>query len=129
MIVSLGITVVSLVTPVLVQQVFDHGFTPGSSPRFVYGICAAAFLLVIVAFLAGAGGRAPARARVRGGLDEPSGADVRAHPPALDRRAVRGEARRVRGAGDRRRDSLQQFTEWGGIAWIVSFVQASARSR
>ena len=21
-------------------------------------------------------------------------------------------------------DSLQQFTEWGGIAWLISFVQA-----
>ncbi|HVF09016.1 MAG TPA: ABC transporter transmembrane domain-containing protein, partial [Actinomycetota bacterium] len=52
LIVSLGITVVSLVTPVLVQQVFDHGFTPEFKPRFVFGICAVAFVLVIVAFLA-----------------------------------------------------------------------------
>ena len=52
LVVSLGVTVVSLVTPVLVQQVFDKGFTPEFRPTFVYGMCAAAFLLVLVAFLA-----------------------------------------------------------------------------
>src|SRR5437660_476184 len=42
-IVSLGVTVASLVTPVLVQQIFDKGFTPTFNARFVYGRCAAAF--------------------------------------------------------------------------------------
>src|SRR5919199_144390 len=51
-IVSLGVTVASLVTPVLVQQVFDHGFTPSFRPEFVYGRCAAAFGLVALAFFA-----------------------------------------------------------------------------
>ena len=32
LVVSLGVTVVSLVTPVLVQQVFDKGFTPEFRP-------------------------------------------------------------------------------------------------
>ena len=48
LVVSLGITAISLVTPVLVQQVFDHGFTPEFKPRFVYGICFLAFVLVIM---------------------------------------------------------------------------------
>ena len=64
LIVSLGITAVSLVTPVLVQQVFDHGFTPEFKPRFVYGICFAGVPARDRGVPRGAGGRAPARARL-----------------------------------------------------------------
>ena len=102
LIISLGITAISLVTPVLVQQVFDNGFTPEFKPRFVYGICLAAFALVIVAFLAARAGRSSPGARLGGSPDEPARAHVRAHPPAVDRRAERGEAGRVRRASDRR---------------------------
>src|SRR5436190_9675656 len=51
-IVSLGVTVASLVTPVLVQQIFDKGFTPTFNAGFVYSRCAAAFGLVVLAFIA-----------------------------------------------------------------------------
>ena len=102
-VVSLGVTVVSLVTPVLVQQIFDNGFDGGFRPTFVYGICAAAFLLVVVAFLAA---RAAGERLVRASEEALMNLRVRTfahiHRP-LDRRAVRREARRVRGARDRRR--------------------------
>jgi hypothetical protein len=51
-VVSLGVTISSLVTPVLVQQVFDHGFTPEFDPGFVYTRCAEAFGLVLLTFVA-----------------------------------------------------------------------------
>ena len=50
-VVSLGVTVVSLVTPVLIQKVFDNGFDP-FDPAFVYWRCAAAIVLVVIAFVA-----------------------------------------------------------------------------
>jgi putative ABC transport system ATP-binding protein len=50
-IVSLGVTVVSLVTPVLMQRIFDHGFDPWN-PSYVYGTCLIALVLVAVAFAA-----------------------------------------------------------------------------
>ena len=103
-VVSLGVTVVSLVTPVLIQKMFDNGFNPWN-PRFVYGLCGAALLLVVLAFWAArtAGRRLVTAAE--NAMMGPARADVRAHPLAVDRRAVRGEARRVRGArhGRRRR--------------------------
>ena len=34
-IVSLGVTVATLVTPVLIQQIFDKGFSPSFNARFV----------------------------------------------------------------------------------------------
>src|SRR4029078_4744461 len=50
-IVSLGVTVVSLVTPVLIQMGFDHGFSPLRN-KFIAGLCTIALLLVVVAFVA-----------------------------------------------------------------------------
>jgi ATP-binding cassette, subfamily B, bacterial len=50
-IVSLGVTVVSLVTPVLIQMVFDHGFSPFNA-SYIAKICAVALVLVVVAFVA-----------------------------------------------------------------------------
>src|SRR2546430_13863899 len=58
-VVSLADTVAQLVAPVLVQQIFDHGFSNGSfRPGFVFGICGIAFGLVLLTYL---GGRAAAR--------------------------------------------------------------------
>jgi ATP-binding cassette, subfamily B, bacterial len=124
LIVSLGITVVSLVTPVLVQQVFDHGFTPEFKPRFVYGICALAFLLVILAFLAA---RAAGRRLVKASEEALMNLRVRtfAH---IHRLSIAEQSEEKRGVFVARvtadADSLQHFTEWGGIAWLISFVQA-----
>lgn len=124
LIVSLGITVVSLVTPVLVQQVFDHGFTPAFKPRFVYGICALAFLLVIVAFLAA---RAAGRRLVRASEEALMNLRVRTFSH-IHRLSIAEQSEEKRGVFVARvtadADSLQQFTEWGGIAWLISFVQA-----
>ncbi|MEX1263337.1 MAG: ABC transporter ATP-binding protein [Actinomycetota bacterium] len=124
LIVSLGITVVSLVTPVLVQQVFDHGFTPEFKPRFVFGICALAFVLVIVAFLAA---RSAGRRLVRASEEALMNLRVRtfAH---IHRLSIAEQSEEKRGVFVARvtadADSLQQFTEWGGIAWLISFAQA-----
>ena len=61
-VVSLGAIVGNLVVPILVQQIFDHGFEGGFRPGFVFGLCGAAFALVLVAFVAG---RTAARRLVR----------------------------------------------------------------
>ena len=45
---ALTVTVANLITPILVQQIFDHGFEGGFRPTFVYGVCAAAFVLVVL---------------------------------------------------------------------------------
>ncbi len=126
LVVSLGITAISLVTPILVQQVFDHGFTPEFKPRFVYGICVLAFLLVIVAFLAA---RTAGRRLVRASEEALMNLRVRtfAH---IHRLSIAEQSEEKRGVFVARvtadADSLQQFTEWGGIAWLISFVQAFA---
>ncbi|MGZ8598003.1 MAG: ABC transporter transmembrane domain-containing protein, partial [Actinomycetota bacterium] len=126
LVVSLGITAISLVTPILVQQVFDHGFTPEFKPRFVYGICVLAFLLVIMAFLAA---RTAGRRLVRASEEALMNLRVRtfAH---IHRLSIAEQSEEKRGVFVARvtadADSLQQFTEWGGIAWLISFVQAFA---
>src|SRR6184192_1914342 len=61
-VVSLGVTVASLVTPVLVQLIFDHGFTGGYRPAYVDTVCAVALVLVGLTYIAG---RAAARRLVR----------------------------------------------------------------
>ncbi len=122
-IISLGQTVVVLLVPILVQQIFDHGFDGGFRPRFVYALCAVAGALVIGAYVAA---RAAA-VRL-----------VRASETALTELRVRGfrhihelsiatQSQEKRGVFVARVtadvDTLSQFTEWGGIAWIVSFAQ------
>src|SRR5207237_10665321 len=58
-VVSLADTVAQLVAPVLVQQIFDHGFPGGHfRPGFVFGLCGIAFGLVALLCV---GGRAAAR--------------------------------------------------------------------
>jgi putative ABC transport system ATP-binding protein len=120
-VVSIAAAISSLVVPVLIQQIFDHGFDGGFRPTFVYGMCAAAFVLVVVSYVAGrTAGRRLARAseealmelRVRGFE----------HIHRLSIAAQSGEKRGVfvaRVTADV--DTLSKFTEWGGVAWIVSF--------
>ena len=125
-IVSLGVTVTTLVTPVLVQKVFDNGFTGGFRATYVYSICAFALVLVLLAFVAA---RAAARRLVRAAeeaLMVLARAHVRAHPPALDRRAVRGEAGRLRGARDRGRGRAAAVHGVGGHR-VAHLVRAGAR--
>jgi putative ABC transport system ATP-binding protein len=123
-IVSLGVTVASLVTPVLVQQIFDKGFTPTFNARFVYGRCAAAFLLVVLAFLAA---RSAGRRLVTASENALMHLRVRTfrHIHALSIAEQSEEKRGVfvpRVTADV--DALQEFMEWGGIAWIISVPQA-----
>src|SRR5437667_417379 len=123
-IVSLGVTVASLVTPVLVQQIFDKGFTPTFNARFVYGRCAAAFLLVVLAFVAA---RSAGRRLVRASENALMHLRVRTfrHIHALSIAEQSEEKRGVfvaRVTADV--DALQEFMEWGGIAWIISGAQA-----
>lgn len=122
-VVSLGVTVASLVTPLLVQQVFDHGFDGGFRPGFVYGICAGALGLVALTYVAA---RAAARRLVR--ASEGALLDLRvrtfAHIHSLSIAEQSEEKRGVfvaRVTADV--DALQQFMEWGGIAWIISLAQ------
>ena len=123
-IVSRGVTVASLVTPVLVQQIFDKGFTPTFNAPFVYGRCAAAFVLVVLAFLAA---RAAGRRLVRASENALMHLRVRTfrHIHALSIAEQSEEKRGVfvaRVTADV--DALQEFMEWGGIAWIISGAQA-----
>jgi len=122
-VVSLGVTVTSLVTPVLIQKVFDHGFDGGFRPVYVYSICFAAILLVGLAFAAA---RAAGRRLVTAAEAAMMELRVRtfAHIHDLSIAEQSDEKRGVfvaRVTADV--DALQQFMEWGGIAWIISLAQ------
>ncbi len=122
-IVSLGVTVATLITPVLIQQVFDHGFTGGFRPRFVYTMCGLAFALVFLAFVAA---RAAGRRLVTASENALMNLRVKtfAHIHQLSIAAQSEEKRGVfvaRVTADV--DALQEFMEWGGIAWIISLAQ------
>jgi ATP-binding cassette, subfamily B, bacterial len=119
-IVSLGVTVATLVTPVLVQQVFDHGFEGGFRPGFVYTMCGFAFVLVFLAFVAA---RAAGRRLVTASENALMQLRVKtfAH---IHRLSISAQSEEKRGVFVARVtadvDALQQFMEWGGIAWIIS---------
>ena len=51
-VISLAATAASLVVPILIQQIFDHGFEGGFRPAFVYTVCAIALAILIVGYLA-----------------------------------------------------------------------------
>jgi ATP-binding cassette subfamily B protein len=121
-IVSLGVTAVSLVTPVLIKRILDNGLDPWN-PRYVYTTCAAALLLVVVAFAAA---RAAGRRLVTAAEDAMMALRVRtfSHIHALSIAEQSEEKRGVfvaRVTADV--DALQLFMEWGGIAWIISLTQ------
>ena len=121
-VVSLGVTVVSLVTPILLQKVFDHGLDPFNA-EYTYTICAIGFGLVVVAFVAAriAGRRLVVAA-------ENAMMQLRvftfSHIHAL---SIADQSEEKRGVFVARVtadiDALQQFMEWGGIAWIISITQ------
>jgi ATP-binding cassette, subfamily B, bacterial len=123
-IISLGVTVSSLVTPILVQQVFDNGFDPEFRPRFVFGICAIAGLLVVVTFLAA---RLAGRRLARASEASLYSLRVRTFRHIHDL-SIAEQSEEKRGVFVARVtadvDALQEFMEWGGIAWILSATQA-----
>jgi putative ABC transport system ATP-binding protein len=122
-IISLGQTVVVLVVPILIQQIFDHGFEGGFRPGFVYPLCAVAGALVVAAYVAA---RAAAVRLVQ--ASEGALADLRVHGfRHIHELSIATQSQEKRGVFVARVtadvDTLSQFTEWGGIAWIVSFAQ------
>jgi ATP-binding cassette, subfamily B, bacterial len=122
-IVSLGVTVTTLVTPVLVQKVFDNGFTGGFHATYVYSICAFALVLVLLAFVAA---RAAARRLVRAAEEALMVLRVRTFEH-IHRLSIAEQSEEKRGVFVARVtadvDALQQFMEWAGIAWLISFAQ------
>jgi putative ABC transport system ATP-binding protein len=122
-VVSLGVTVATLLTPILVQQVFDHGFDGGFRPAYVLSMCGGAIGLVALAFLAA---RAAGRRLVRASEEALMRLRVRTFSHIHDLSiADQSEERRgvfvARVTADV--DALQEFMEWGGIAWIISAAQ------
>jgi ATP-binding cassette, subfamily B, bacterial len=121
-IVSLGVTVVSLVTPVLIQMVFDHGFSPFRA-KYIAAICSVALVLVVVAFIAA---REAGRRLVSAAENAMMELRVKtfSHIHAL---SIADQSEEKRGVFVARVtadvDALQQFMEWGGIAWIISLTQ------
>ena len=120
-VISLAATAASLVIPI--QQIFDHGFTGGFRPRFVFTICGLALALLIGAYLAGrAAGRRLAR------TSERALTTLRVRTFAhIHRLSLAAQTRERRGVFVARVtadiDTLSKFTEWGGIAWIVAVAQ------
>lgn len=122
-IVSLAATAAGLVGPILIQQIFDHGFSGGFRAGFVMALCGSSLVLVFGAYLAG---RAAARRLARASEQALMTLRVRtfAHIHELSLAEQSRERRGVfvgRVTADV--DTLSQFTEWGGIAWIVSIAQ------
>ena len=121
-IVSLGVTVVSLITPVLIQMVFDHGFSPFRA-KYIAVICLVALVLVVVAFVAA---REAGRRLVNAAENAMMELRVRtfSHIHSL---SIADQSEEKRGVFVARVtadvDALQQFMEWGGIAWIISLTQ------
>jgi putative ABC transport system ATP-binding protein len=122
-VISLGATLASLTGPVLVQQIFDHGFTDGFQAAFVSGICLASLALLGVAYVAGrAAGRRLVRTseRALGRLRTRTFAHIHDLSLAEQSRERRGifVARVTADV-----DTLSKFTEWGLVAWIVAAAQ------
>ena len=122
-VVSVAATIAGLIAPVLIQQIFDHGFTGGFRPGFVYSICAASFVLVVVTYVAA---RAAARRLVVASEAALMSLRVKGFRH-IHRLSIASQTQERRGVFVARVtadvDTLSEFTEWGGIAWIVSFVQ------
>jgi ATP-binding cassette subfamily B protein len=120
---AITVTVASLVTPILIQLIFDHGFDGGFRPRFVYTICAISFVTVSMAYVAG---RLSAQRLVTSSEHALANLRVRtfAHIHEL---SIAEQTKEKRGVFVSRVtadvDSLAEFTEWGGIAWILSGAQ------
>ncbi len=122
-IISLGVVIAHLTTPVLIQLVFDNGFDGGFRPVYVGTVCGVAFGLVALTFVAS---RAAARRLVWAAEGAMMGLRIRtfAHIHSLSIAEQSEEKRGVfvaRVTADI--DAMQQFMEWGGIAWIWAGVQ------
>lgn len=122
-IISLGATLSGLMGPILIQQIFDHGFSGGFQARFVYSICTIALALLVVSYLAG---RSAARRLVR--TSERALTELRTRTFAhIHDLSLAEQSRERRGVFVARVtadvDTLSRFTEWGMVAWIVAIAQ------
>jgi ATP-binding cassette, subfamily B, bacterial len=122
-VISLGATLSGLMGPILIQQIFDHGFTGGFRARFVYSICSIALALLVVSYFAGrAAGRRLVRASERALTRLRTRTFAHIHDLSL---AEQSRERRgvfvARVTADI--DTLSKFTEWGMVAWIVAIAQ------
>ena len=118
-VISLGVTASTLITPVLVQQIFDHGFDGGFRPTYVYTLCAAALALVVMAYLAS---RLAARRLVKASEQALMALRVRTFEH-IHQLSIAEQTEEKRGVFVARVtadvDTLSQLREWGGIAWII----------
>jgi putative ABC transport system ATP-binding protein len=122
-VISLGVVVANLTTPVLIQRVLDHGFDGGFRPVYVMSLCATAFLLVLLTFVSS---RTAERRLVRAAENAMMNLRIRgfAH---IHRLSIAEQSTEKRGVFVARVtadiDAMQQFMEWGAIAWIWAAVQ------
>ncbi len=119
-VISLGVTAATLITPVLVQQIFDHGFEGGFRAGYVFTLCGAAFALVVLTYVAS---RQAARRLVNASEQALMVLRVRTFEH-IHQLSIAEQTEEKRGVFVARVtadvDTLSQFTEWGGIAWIIS---------
>ena len=119
-VISLGVTAATLITPVLVQQIFDHGFDGGFRAGYVYALSGAALALVVVTYVAS---RLAARRLVNASEQALMALRVRTFEH-IHQLSIAEQTEEKRGVFVARVtadvDTLSHFTEWGGIAWIIS---------
>ncbi|HEX6400730.1 MAG TPA: ABC transporter ATP-binding protein [Actinomycetota bacterium] len=117
-VISLGAVAGHLTTPVLIQLVFDHGFDGGFRPGFVATVCGVGFAIVMLMFL---GARAAGRRLVLAAEGAMASLRVRTFEH-IHRLSIAEQSEEKRGVFVARVtadvDAMQQFMEWGGIAWI-----------
>ena len=117
-VISLGAVAGHLITPILIQLVFDHGFTGGFRAGFVFTVCACGFALATVMFL---GSRIAGRRLVDAAESAMANLRVRTFEH-IHRLSIADQSEEKRGVFVARVtadvDAMQQFMEWGGIAWI-----------
>jgi ATP-binding cassette, subfamily B, bacterial len=117
-VISLGAVLGHLTTPVLIQMVFDHGFDGGFRPVFVVTVCGIGFAIVTLMYV---GARAAGRRLVVAA--EGAMASLRERTfEHIHRLSIAEQSEEKRGVFVARVtadvDAMQQFMEWGGIAWI-----------
>jgi ATP-binding cassette subfamily B protein len=119
-VISLGVTAAILITPVLVQQIFDHGFEGGFRSGYVYTLSGAALLLVVLTYVAS---RLASRRLVNASEQALMALRVRTFEH-IHQLSIAEQTEEKRGVFVARVtadvDTLSHFTEWGGIDWIIS---------
>ena len=114
-----------VVVPILLQQAIDKGTrdddgdTYGVRVRFVVA-CAVIAVGRWRSRESPAGRRHPARHPERAGALRPAPPPRRPHPPHEPRRPQRGTARRARGPVTSDIETLAEFFQWGGLAWLLN---------